>query len=343
MINRLWRNIRRFKKPRFPNKLILLYHSIAEVNTDPWSLVVTPKHLAEQLEILRKQYRIIRLEELAQDYLNGRIHDCSVAITFDDGYANNLYNAKPLLERFDMPATMFLTSEYVGKDHEFWWDELDRILLQGGPLPESLKITINGTSYNWNINQAADNSAGESPFQRVWRAWENLPTPRHLVYLKLWEIIKTLQYEEQLSVLNYLRIWASLPQLCRSTHRTLSHEEAIKLAEGDLIEIGCHTKTHPVLSTISAEFQRDEIISSKNDLQELLGMPVTSFSYPYGTENDYNDITVSIVKEAGFKCAFSNNTKIVKQDPDLFQLPRTNVEDWNGEEFARQISVWIKA
>jgi len=243
--------MRQLKKTRTPKILILLYHSIADVTTDPWSLVVTPKHFAQQLEILKKNYRIIGLRDLAHGYLNGKLPKRSIAITFDDGYANNHYNAKPLLERFDIPATIFLTSEYIGKDHEFWWDELDRILLQPRPLPESLEISINGKNYNWDINESSDNSVGKNLIQPFWRAWEDPPTPRHLVYLKLWEIIKTLQYEQQLSVLNYLRIWANLPQQCRKTHRTLSYEEAIKLAEVDLIEIGFHTKTHPVLSTIS--------------------------------------------------------------------------------------------
>ena len=86
--------------------LILLYHRVARVDSDPWSLCVTPEHFSEHLEVLRK-HRPIRLDQVKPSGWRAGGSRASVAITFDDGYADNLYEAKRLLERYDIPATFF--------------------------------------------------------------------------------------------------------------------------------------------------------------------------------------------------------------------------------------------
>ena len=65
----------------------------------------------------------------------GDVPSAGVVVTFDDGYADNFHNAKPLLERYEIPATVFVTTGYLQDQREFWWDELERILLQPGTLP----------------------------------------------------------------------------------------------------------------------------------------------------------------------------------------------------------------
>ncbi|HSE98315.1 MAG TPA: polysaccharide deacetylase family protein, partial [Blastocatellia bacterium] len=123
--------------------VILLYHRIADSASDPWSLCVTPQHFAEHLEVLAKHGFVVRLERLARALDGGRLPHRSAVITFDDGYVDNLWNARPLLEQFDLPATVFVTTGNTGRSREFWWDELERLILQPGTLPESLRLTIN--------------------------------------------------------------------------------------------------------------------------------------------------------------------------------------------------------
>src|SRR5262249_25579486 len=135
--------------------LILLYHRVAEVQSDPWLLSVTPGHFAEQLTVLRKLGRPTRLRHLAQSLREGTRLYRPLVITFDDGYADNLYKAKPLLERYEIPATVFLTAGYLGQDREFWWDELERLLLQAETLPRALSLNINGRTYHWDLGDAA--------------------------------------------------------------------------------------------------------------------------------------------------------------------------------------------
>jgi peptidoglycan/xylan/chitin deacetylase (PgdA/CDA1 family) len=140
-----------------------------------------------------------------------------------------------------------------------------------------------------------------------------------------------------------LRKWAGVEEEGRSSHRLLSLEEASDLANQDLIEIGAHTVNHPSLSSLSLESQRNEIVESKARLEDIGGSPVTSFAYPYGKRSDYSAQTVALVREGGFTCACSNFPGRVTRSTDAFQLPRVQVEDWDGEEFAQRMGGWFDA
>src|SRR5215210_2506432 len=93
-IERLRRATRRSRNQLGRKSLILLYHRIAGSRSDPWSLGVAPRHFAEHLEILRQHAYPIKLGRLSQGLLDGDLPDRSVVVTFDDGYADNLHNAR---------------------------------------------------------------------------------------------------------------------------------------------------------------------------------------------------------------------------------------------------------
>lgn len=323
--------------------LILMYHSVAEVSSDPWSLCVTPRHFGEQLEVLRKKTDPIRLQELTGGLRKVGSSRHAVVVTFDDGYANNLQNAKPLLTQHEMSATVFLATGYLGGQYEFWWDELDRIFLQPGTLPEGLQLSIDGSTHEWELGGEANFNEQTSYRHRIWRAWEEPPTSRHSLYISVWQLLKGLREDERQSVLGELRAWANETSKRRQTHRPLSFEELSELTKGDLIEIGCHTVTHSALSTLSVADQRKEIQGSKKCLEEITCRPITSFAYPYGSNRDYTIDTVRLVEEAGFDCACSTSPTVVTKDSSKFELPRLQVQDWDGDEFSRQLSLWFAA
>jgi peptidoglycan/xylan/chitin deacetylase (PgdA/CDA1 family) len=147
--------------------------------------------------------------------------------------------------------------------------------------------------------------------------------------------------EERRKVLVELRKWAGVEEEGWSSHPLLSLEQASALANEDLIEIGAHTVNHPSLASLSLESQRNEIVKSKARLEDVVGCPVTSFAYPYGKRSDYSAQTIALVREAGFTCACSNFPGRVTRSTDAFQLPRLQVEDWEGEEFAQQLVGWF--
>jgi glycosyltransferase involved in cell wall biosynthesis/peptidoglycan/xylan/chitin deacetylase (PgdA/CDA1 family) len=336
--NRLRRTAQLFRRWFERKSLILMYHRVAEVSTDPWSLCVTPQHFAEHLEILKKHFRPIQLQQLIKALLNGKVPRRSVVVTFDDGYADNLHNARPLLECHNVPATVFLSTGYIGQGREFWWDELDRLLLQPGKLPETLRLCINGSYHQWSLGESAHYDEDAFWRHRSWRALEDPPGSRHLIYRSLWQLLQPLPESERRKILNELLAWASAKPEGRPAYRILTQQEVVALVRGGLVEVGAHTVTHPVLSTLPTALQRDEIQQSKTSLEKILGRPITSFAYPYG---DYTAETVPNVREAGFACACSTLPGVVEQDTERFQLPRVQIEDWDGQEFSRKLSLWF--
>lgn len=146
--------------------------------------------------------------------------------------------------------------------------------------------------------------------------------------------MRQLPYEEQEESLDALFAERNFSRNPRAGRRMMTEDELIALAKSPLAEIGAHTATHPVLAKLSHVRQQSEIIQSKAYLEGLLSRGITAFSYPNGMRADYTAETTQIVREAGFSCAYS----AFDHDDwnDAFQLPRTMVRDWDGEEFERR-------
>jgi peptidoglycan/xylan/chitin deacetylase (PgdA/CDA1 family) len=114
--------------PRHGDAVILLYHRVANLQSDLWKLAVTPERFSEQLELMRGAFTVIALRELVERLPAGTLAPRSLVITFDDGYRDNLHTAKPLLEHHGLPATVFVVAGYVDAKRDFWWDELEQLL-----------------------------------------------------------------------------------------------------------------------------------------------------------------------------------------------------------------------
>jgi peptidoglycan/xylan/chitin deacetylase (PgdA/CDA1 family) len=311
-----------------------MYHHVADVCPDPNVLSVSARHFAEQLQVLREETEPLPLDVLTDDLKTHSLRPGSVVVTLDDGYRDNLVAAKPLLERYDIPATAFVAAGPRDSRAPFWWDELERLLLYPGALPARLELSLPDRELRCDVGDAAVYGEEAAFRLRDWKAWDDPPTPRHALYATLRQILFATQDEEQQALLQALRQWAGVSESTVEAHRRLSDREITQLS-GPLIEVGAHTVTHPVLSALTPERQRHEIRESKSHLEDILGAPVRAFAYPYG---NYNDATVGIVREAGFTSACSVAMSAVQAGSDTFQLPRYHVWNWNGDEFAK----WLR-
>jgi peptidoglycan/xylan/chitin deacetylase (PgdA/CDA1 family) len=240
-----------------------------------------------------------------------------VAITFDDGYADNLYQARPLLERYDTPATFLLTTGYTGGKREFWWDELERIVLEAPELPACLECSAGGSTWHWQ-------------FQR--------DRPRLETYFALYDELRPLQYRTRLEILRLMLESCKLEAKVRLSHRPLTEEEVCRLGEGRHYEIGAHTVTHPLLAACSASEQCFELGACKIWLEARVGRPVTSLSFPYGGNTHYNRDSVRAARGVGYSRACTTAGHPVRSKDQTLELPRFNITDMDGERFERFLS-----
>ena len=343
-ISRLVQLPRRIWNRSHPRGLILLYHRVTTLETDPQLLSVTPEHFIAHLEFLSEHYNLISLSELRNTLKAGEIPDKSVAITFDDGYADNLRNAKPLLEKSGIPATVFITSGYIGSRREFWHDELERIVLLTDQLPKHLKLTINGKILRWSFTESKSERSWDKS-QRLSNSWNMTmkldPTSRHTLYRELHRFLRPMAHEQQEAVLSTLAEWAGVSRMGRDTHMPLTVNELHQLDNGELIEIGSHTVTHALLSAQPTDTQKREIVQSKNLLEDQLGHPIQSFSYPYGGKEDFTEETVEILRRTGITTACANYGSTLTKSADPYRLPRVLVRDWNIDVLSSRMKGWF--
>ncbi len=324
--------------------IVLLYHRVAELATDPQLLAVTPQRFDEHLHALRRIARIVPLGQLVRGVREGIVPDRAVAITFDDGYTDNLTHAAPLLRRHGAPATVFVTARGERVRHEFWWDDLERLLLHDAPLPTELSLHVDGHDHDWSLPDI-----NQSPrFEPKWNVLsDRSPRPREALYLFLSKLLRPLCEVRRRAVLDSLAAWAGLPVGGRPTHATMTDAQLNQLSADGLVEIGAHTVTHPVLADRSRDEQRFELAESRRRLEDVLNRPVRSFAYPFGCRADFNDVTIEMAREAGFASACANtgrepsSSAIVTASSDLYRLPRAVVRNVSGDELARQLThVW---
>jgi peptidoglycan/xylan/chitin deacetylase (PgdA/CDA1 family) len=325
-----------------PMGLVLLYHRVAALDSDPQRLAVTPEHFAGHLEILRLRCYPMPLQEMIKGAQDGSLPDRAVAVTFDDGYADNLEDGRPLLERYEVPATVFLTTSYLGGGREFWWDDLERLLLLPGELPRILRLRVRGSVHDWDLEGASTYDVEDCQRHADWNV-ENPkdPTPRHHVYRCLCRMLGRVSNEERDATLRELCDAAGVTACARATHKVLAPHEVARLTEGGVIDVGAHTATHSALSALPLTMQQSEIAGSKARLQEITGREVAGFAYPFGGRSDYTAATVALVREAGFTWACSTHRGLVGPRSDLFQLPRLLVRSWDSETFAGRLREWL--
>lgn len=322
-----------------PRGVILMYHRIAEERFDPWNLCVTPDHFAEQLDVLQStNVRVMHLHELAASLASGKIPKRSVVITFDDGYLDNLENARPVLDRHGIPATVFVASGYVGSEGEFWWDAMERILLMPGKLPEKLEVEIAGERRSWDLNGDATWTEADAERYREWKPYTQAQTARQRLYQELRKVVLRDGPAERARIIAELLTWAGIPSTARPERRILDDDGLRRLAADDLIDIGGHSITHPELANLSVPEQDHELRTSKDRLEQILGREVTALAYPHGS---CSADTKRLAEAAGYGFACGTQRRPVQRGTDLYELPRVGVRNVPGREFKAMLAEFL--
>jgi len=310
--------------------LILMYHRIADEPIDPWGLAVSPAHFEQQLEVLRRTRRPLPLGEFMRMLGAGTLPSDAVALTFDDGYVDNLIAGLPRLAAAGVPATVFLATGFLDRCEPFWWDELARFILRENA-PESFEVEIQGRSITFELGPQASVGKGDHALSRS--------TDRRTMLETLYEPMRHLDDDGRRAAMTKLRSILSAHDDGMNPGRAMTSEEVRTLAASGLVTIGAHTVTHPSLPSLETTACRHEVAGSKTACEAVAIAPVTTFAYPYG---EFNDEVREAVKDAGFATAFTSRRGPAVAASDMLSMPRIYVPNQDGDAFESRIR-WASA
>ncbi len=295
----------------FENRLaILMYHRVL-ARPDPlrpWD--VDTRAFDWQMRLLARYFNVLPFPEAARRVQEGTLPARAVSITFDDGYADNLLLALPILQKYRLHATFFIATGFLDGGR-MWNDTVIETIARAPGADLSLE----------NLG------LGHYPLETL---------AQRLAAVKA--VLGKVKYrpaQERVALTAALAAQAA-QELPRDLMLTTTQLRALH-ASG--MEIGAHTVNHPILTHTSAQEAELEITQSRRRLQELLDDPVATFAYPNGRPGtDYAAAHVALVRHAGFNAAVSTAWGAARRGMHPFQLARIAPWDTTPLRFGVRIA-----
>jgi peptidoglycan/xylan/chitin deacetylase (PgdA/CDA1 family) len=268
------------------------------------------------MDVLSGDRTVVSLDALVHSASTGTTRPTDIAVTFDDGYADNLLAAEVLKAR-GLPWTLFVSTGHLDDGPPFWWDEVRR-LIHEAPSSASSHLTLHlpGGMHAWRMTNADERERARSAISTV---------------------LQALGGEAIGDALSELRQWSTVTTGPPDSGRPMTVRELQDLAARG-VSVGAHTRTHRALAYAPTDTQRAEVTRSRNDLTRWLATPPRGFSYPFGVPGaDLDEATQRIVREAGFAYAVVN-VPAPLPGADSFAVPRRAVPDLSGAAFRSWLS-----
>lgn len=294
------------------NIAVLMYHRVIDSTYNFWKLNISPATFEKHIKYISENYRVLRLEEEWDNLVDENRK--YVVITFDDGYVDNYQYALPILEKYHVPATIFVSTDLIDTNEMYWWDELEKIFIVDKYLGE---FVFNGVLYR--IEDSADS-------ERVCFTIRNR--------------IKNMDPTERKRSLNALRSALGQGQAYAAELRCVNTLELTEMAASPFITIGGHTKSHLSMgSGHSVELLRSEMTESLNILEKKIGKKVEVFAYPFGGAEDQCDAADRIAAECGMKKTVLVKNGNVNISDKMYNLPRHMMFENDNIE-AKMRGIW---
>ncbi len=299
--------------------VILMYHCILdsadkEKGYSQPGLVVSQQVFERQISFLARNHNLLSLEQLIGILKNNKpIPKRTVVVTFDDGWRDNYLYAYPILKKHRVPATIFLSTDFVDTHKMFWFLQV-KLLLAGGNLPLETLAGILKTVKEENKTSLSAGSLNSLNIDSIGGDADNfIEKMKHLDFEVIQEIIDDMITEGGV-----------LSDKWTKKRWVLSWDEVAEMSRNN-VDFGSHGQSHRILTALSADEVRQELVGSKKIIEEKTGKKVDSFSYPNG---DYNSELKKLVQEAGYRCAVAiKGCEEKEKEPDLFALRRIGVHE----------------
>ncbi len=278
---------------------VLTYHRVdrpaARPALSPRLISATPAAFAQQMDYLAANYHVISMQEVLDTRRSGgALPPRAVLITFDDAYCDFAEHAWPILQRFGLPATLFVPTAFPDQPQRtFWWDRLYR----------GFQATARRDELVTPLGQLPLNTAAR----------------RAYTYNRVVGCIKTLPHDAAMDLVD--RLCNELDAPAAENH--VLGWDALRELAGEGLTLGAHTRTHPMMNRIAIGEAVAEAIGSFCDLLIQIGSALPIFAYPAG---GLSDRLAATLKREGFLLAFTTRTGINDmQSADPLRLRRINV------------------
>jgi peptidoglycan/xylan/chitin deacetylase (PgdA/CDA1 family) len=288
---------------RLPSRsiAIVMYHGVTKLPPPVFDWCqLDEARFEEEIAFLSQEYRVIPLAEAVDRLSRGLpLPQRGVVLTFDDGFRNIFTTARPILERYQVPATIFLVTSLIEMRQPPWLERLLNVLLT------SSRASVRFNGKEWPLTTGQHRAA----VYQALSAW-----------LKAMEVGEK---EKRLAELHQALGGQSLVTL-DSPYATMNWEEIEQLARTGLVSFGSHTHTHQILSRCSLERQHGELSISRDILREHLG-GADFFAYPNGSWTDFTEDTKNLLVELGYRCGLATVPGLNSAGANLYELRRIPV------------------
>lgn len=245
---------------------------------------------------IAKGYTVLQLDEAVARFQQHSLPPYALAITFDDGYRNFYDHALPILKEHNLPATVFLTTDFVLRSAPLWVDRLE-----------------------YAVGQVADSLSHRQLRDDTMRA-----------ELKK---VPSIERERVLSELESGCIALRDFSEERAVYAPVTPHMVMELSHNMHVSIGAHTCSHPILSTLARGAAEREILQSKRDLAELVPNLSPVFAYPNGQPNDYTSETISILRDAGFTAALTTTEGFNSAGTPPYEMKRITLDGTENADY----------
>ena len=282
------------------NAFVLTYHRVLPLRSDMDLIIQQGMYVSTEtfrchMVFLKENFNVLPLAELVERIESGKSVTGCCAITFDDGWLDNYTNAFPVLKKVQIPTTIFLATNFIGTDRMFWPEELSFYLRQ----PEVIALA----KQNPLLHKFANYNATEKYLDNAI------------------QVMKTYSPVEREAILSCLRSVSTTPPHGRML---MNWEEAKEMQASGLISFDAHTANHTILDQVPLDVAEDEILNSRTEIEQRLGRPPTFFAYPNG---NYSDDLQALLKQKGFRGAFTTRKGWFDNNVGLFEIPRIGMHE----------------
>ena len=326
----LWKIMAFLQVPRFWRYLhrheiiILMYHGFTDQTSFLGIENYQGKHLnvktfRNQLRYLSSHYSVISLDKVVEHYATGKeLPKYPLVITIDDGYKSTFTHAYPMLSEFELPAAVFVATDFVDKKEPMWTDRVDYALNEARPA--TVTANVGGFAQRIAVRNTPEKLASANEIRSVLKSGS-----QELIQ----DVVKDLERQSG----SKLSFHDNTPRI----YAPLEWNEVVEMLTGGLISIGSHTKSHYILSKCTPDAAWEELTASKQIIEEKTGTNCDTFCYPNGGTRDFNKQTGKQLQEAGYRCALTTVEGFNGRDADVMELKRI-LCTVDGSEFALAIS-----